>query len=177
MGVTCSIRWRGYPFATLRTTSLVVLMVPVLAASAQNADASRTTLSGVFTTRQATRGQQIYAGSCRSCHTPASHTGATFEKWWAGRTLGDLFSFMSEQMPKNDPGGLAPQEYADVLAYLLTMNKMPAGKQELSPDSAAVSPVRIVMRPLPKAVSRSTTSIRVRKDPCMKDCSKVAPQP
>ena len=34
-------------------------------------------------------------------------------------------------MPKNDPGSLAPEDVADVVAYLLKMNAMPVGKDEL----------------------------------------------
>ena len=62
------------------------------------------TLSGVYTDEQASRGKDVYAGSCRSCHTPVSHTGATFNKWWRGKRLSDLFGFISTYMPKNDPG-------------------------------------------------------------------------
>ena len=93
-----------------------------------------------------------YAGMCRSCHTPASHTGVTFEKWWKGRTLADLFGFMSGQMPKNNPGSLNPDEYADVVAYILRMNSMPAGKRELPTDSASLAAVQI---DLPKKPANS----------------------
>src|SRR5205085_5170310 len=83
------------------------------------------TLDGVYTSEQASRGKDVYAGSCKACHTPASHTGATFAKWWRGKQLSDLFSFVSTRMPKNDPGSLAPEDAADVVAYLLRMNAMP----------------------------------------------------
>ena len=36
---------------------------------------------------QASRGRDVYLSSCRSCHTPQSHTGATFNKWWRGKHL------------------------------------------------------------------------------------------
>jgi hypothetical protein len=38
---------------------------------------------------------------------------------------------------------LDPQQYADVVAYLLRLNKMPAGNAELTPDSTALSTIRI----------------------------------
>ncbi len=104
---------------------------------------SLTTLSGVYTDEQASRGKDVYFGSCRSCHTPASHTGATFAKWWRGKRLSDLFTFVSTRMPKNDPGSLAPEDVADVMAYLLKMNVMPAGEAELPPDADSLKKIRI----------------------------------
>jgi mono/diheme cytochrome c family protein len=127
--------------------------------------AQTSTLDGIYTKEQANRGKNIYMGMCRSCHTPASHTGATFEKWWRDKTMADLFLFVSEKMPKNDPGGMAPQDYADVIAYLLTMNAMPAGKAELQPDSAALAPIRIAVKTKVAPRAKSATPIRVRKNP------------
>lgn len=111
--------------------------------TASGAAASVTTLSGVYTDEQASRGKDVYFGSCRSCHTPASHTGATFAKWWRGKRLSDLFAFVSTRMPKNDPGSLAPEDVADVMAYLLKMNVMPAGEAELPPDPDSLKKIRI----------------------------------
>jgi S-disulfanyl-L-cysteine oxidoreductase SoxD len=114
----------------------------------------------VYTAAQAGRGADVYAGMCRSCHAPASHSGPTFARTWNGRTLGELFRYVSEQMPKNDPGGLAPDQYADVLAYLLRMNAMPAGAAELPADAAALAAIRI---DLPDSTAAGPKP--VRKDP------------
>ena len=105
------------------------------------------TLSGVYTDEQASRGKDVYAGACRSCHTPASHTGATFTRWWRGKQLSDLFGFIANNMPKNDPGSLAPEDAADVTAYLLKMNAMPAGRAELPPDIDSLKKFRIETKP------------------------------
>jgi quinoprotein glucose dehydrogenase len=123
-------------------------------------DPARTTRSGVYTAAQAGRGADVYAGMCRSCHSAASHTGVTFAKWWKGRTLADLFTYVSERMPKNDPGSLAPEQYADVVAYLLRLNAMPAGAAELVPDSVALAAVRIDVPD-----STGAAPAPVRKDP------------
>ena len=109
----------------------------------QASNPPRSTQSGVYSADQAARGANVYAGMCRSCHTAESHAGATFEKLWNGHPLSDLFSYISTRMPKNEPGSLAPEEYADVLAYLLKMNEMPAGASELAADSAQLSVIRI----------------------------------
>jgi mono/diheme cytochrome c family protein len=120
---------------------------------------SSSTLNGVYTDEQASRGKDVYAGSCRSCHTPASHTGATFSKWWRGKHLSDLFLFVSTRMPKNDPGSLAPDDVADVMAYLLKMNAMPVGKEELPPDADSLKKIRIETK------RSSATSTAKRKKP------------
>jgi cytochrome c len=120
---------------------------------------SPSTLSGVYTDEQASRGKDVYAGSCRSCHTPASHTGATFNKWWRGKQLSDLFLFVTTRMPKNDPGSLSPDDVADVMAYLLKMNAMPVGKEELPPDADSLKKIRIETK------RSSATSTAKRKKP------------
>jgi mono/diheme cytochrome c family protein len=111
-----------------------------------DAPAGPSTLSGVYTTEQAARGKDVYAGNCRSCHTPMSHTGEMFATWWGGKQLSDLFTFVSTQMPKNDPGSLSAEDAADVVAYLLQMNGMPPGKMEISPDADSLRKYRIVTR-------------------------------
>jgi mono/diheme cytochrome c family protein len=118
------------------------------------------TLSGVYTHAQATRGKNLYTGTCRSCHSPTSHTGATFNEWWRGRQLSDLFTFISDRMPKNDPGTLAPEDVADVVAYLLEMNAMPVGKNELYPDADSLKKFRIDVKP-----NKSGPSTAKRKKP------------
>ena len=115
---------------------------------------ARSTLSGVFTAAQANRGRNVYSSSCKNCHTAESHTGATFAKWWAGKQLSDLYGFVTTNMPKNDPGSLAPEEYADVVAYLLRMNAMPPGKIELPPDPDELQKIRISLKRPTKTSSR-----------------------
>ena len=106
-------------------------------------DGSRTTLTGVFTAEQAARGRDLYAGVCTSCHNAASHTGVTFANSWGGRRLSELFMFVSEKMPKNEPGSLTPEEYAQAVAYILKMNGFPAGDEELPSDTLELRKIRI----------------------------------
>ena len=104
---------------------------------------SRSTASGVYTEEQAARGRDTYAMQCKSCHTPMSHTGPTFASWWDRKPLSELYLFISVKMPKNEPGSLQPNEYADLVAYLLRMNDMPGGSEELPADSVALKKIRI----------------------------------
>jgi len=140
--------------------ALVCILAPVLragleaqtkTAAAKPAAASKgpappSTLNGVYTNEQASRGKDVYAVSCKSCHTASTHTGATFAKFWKGKQLSDLFNFIATRMPKNDPGTLAIEDVADVTAYLLKMNAMPVGPGELPPDADSLKKFRIELK-------------------------------
>lgn len=116
-------------------------------AVAQQPDSSRSTRAGIYTAGQAARGSNLYALNCASCHTPASHAGPAFAAKWEGRPLADLFEYVRGAMPKSDPGSLTQREYILVLAYLLKMNGMPAGPQELPADSLELKKIRIDLKP------------------------------
>ena len=137
----------------MKTLVVILLTIPTLAA-AQKSATPRSTLTGVYSEQQAARGQDVYAGMCKSCHTAATHTGAAFEKSWEGHPLSELFGFISTRMPKNEPGSLAPEEYVDVLAYLLKLNQMPAGAAELPPDTVVLGAIRIETHGAAKPPSR-----------------------
>jgi mono/diheme cytochrome c family protein len=120
-----------------------ILAVPGRAAAQQDADSVRGTRAGVYSAAQAVRGRSIYLISCASCHTQASHAGPVFAAKWDGRLLWELYRYVSEAMPKSDPGSLSQKEYAGVVAYLLKMNGMSAGTEELPADSTALKKIRI----------------------------------
>ncbi|MGQ0647347.1 MAG: c-type cytochrome [Gemmatimonadaceae bacterium] len=130
-------------------------------ALAQTPDSTtvRSTLAGVYTETQATRGKDVYAGQCRSCHTVESHAGTTFEKGWAGKLLSDLFTFIVESMPESEPGSLSTAEYTDALAHILQANGMPPGAQELVGDTLVLRRIRIEMRP-PRGAADAASGFR-----------------
>ena len=109
----------------------------------QAGGAGKTTLQGVYSSAQAARGQKTYDSICLSCHPLASQTGQAFSKQWRAKTLADLYGFVAESMPKNDPGSLTPREIAQVVAYLLKINRMPAGAAELPANELALQSIRI----------------------------------
>lgn len=143
--------------------TLVVGTCIVVAASgmsaqerAQNGNAvQRSTGMGVYSRDQWLRGRDVYAGQCAGCHPAVTHVGPMFTTSWAGKRLSDLFGFMRERMPKNDPGSLSEEEYVDVITYLLRLNGMPVGVDDLPVDSVALSRIRIdssrVAPPAPSA--------------------------
>jgi hypothetical protein len=109
--------------------------------------AATSTMDGVYTTVQASRGEEAYFSLCVSCHPPGTmHSEPTFTTRWAARPLSDLYNVIKETMPKNDPGTLTPEESVQFVAYLLKMNGLPAGKTELSTEVEALKQIRIETR-------------------------------
>src|SRR5882724_3523366 len=105
-------------------------------------DTTLTTRSGIFTAEQAAKGREIHGASCLSCHKPVEHTG----KFWAdkvGTSLGSLFGYIKSEMPQDNPGSLAADDYANVLAFILQLNAMPAGEKPLPGDSTALAKIRV----------------------------------
>ena len=112
---------------------------------------SRSVLDGVYTEEQAKRGGALYAQHCTSCHgqslmgedmSPAL-TGGSFVSNWSDTTLGDLSESIRVSMPADAPGKLSRQQSADLLAYILSYNKYPAGTIELPRETEILSQIRI----------------------------------
>ncbi|HXT16409.1 MAG TPA: c-type cytochrome [Gemmatimonadaceae bacterium] len=101
------------------------------------------TLDSVYSADQASRGKDVYMGTCRSCHTAAFFTGVNFETHWKGKHLSELYTYVLTKMPGNDPGSLSPDATADVLAYVLQLNRMPPGTNELWPEADSLKKFRI----------------------------------
>ena len=131
-------RWT--PMIRAASGGVCLLLLTATGAVAQKLENS--TAAGVYTLEQATRGADVFAGMCKSCHATDQHTGPAFMKTWGDRPLSELFVYLTTKMPKNDPGSLPPEEYAQVLAYLLKLNGMPAGPTELPTDSLLMKSIR-----------------------------------
>ena len=84
-----------------------------------------------YTTRQASRGDGLFRDNCVSCHASSEFAGATFERRWRNRSVGDIYEFILYSMPDDNPGGLPAQTYADIVAYMLELNDFPVGESEL----------------------------------------------
>ena len=109
-------------------------------------DSAQTTLSGIYTDAQVTRGEETYYASCVSCHPKGTYAGPAFKTMWGDRPLSDLYDWILNKMPKNDPGTLTPEQSVDVIAYILKENGMPAGKTKMPADEAALKAIRIQLR-------------------------------
>jgi mono/diheme cytochrome c family protein len=110
----------------------------------------RSVWDGVYTAEQAKRGEEMYRKECASCHGDtlvggggaAPLAGGTFLSNWNGLTVGDLFERIRKTMPQGTPGKLTRQQDADILAYLLSFNKFPAGKMELQKQPEFLKEIR-----------------------------------
>jgi polar amino acid transport system substrate-binding protein len=116
----------------------------------------RTTLDGVYTTGQASRGSDAYRAYCRSCHGDDLQGGPVQDLddpapalkragWGVSRqTLGAVYDYMVENMPYDSPGGLEEKTYVDIIAYLLQENGHPAGSTELPVKPDILKTIKIV---------------------------------
>jgi len=97
--------------------------------------------AGVYTEAQAVRGQALFKTKCASCHAPNYFADDLFYMNFAGKPLWELFDVISDSMPEDNPGSLKKEEYADVIAYLLQLNKFPTGSADLPIDKEALSAI------------------------------------
>ncbi|MBL0172892.1 MAG: HupE/UreJ family protein [Gemmatimonadaceae bacterium] len=121
-------------------TMLAVTMLPSVGAAQ---DSVRTTMTGVYTVEQATKGKEVFNGACVGCHTSASHSGEEFAKRWVGKMLWEFYDYVSRLMPDEAPGALSEGEYLSVTAYVLKLNGMPAGSSELKAVPEDLKSIRI----------------------------------
>ena len=124
---------------------------------ARESSGRRSVWEGVYTDVQAKRGGEAYEYSCATCHSsdlegdpgrdvPALY-GEEFVGEWSKHSLNDLFDLIRKAMPKDSPGSLKAETYADIVAYLLQANEFPSGAQELSVDAAALARIGIDKTP------------------------------
>lgn len=126
--------------ASTRLAVCAVLLVTV-SAFAMNGQGQKSVKAGVYTSAQADRGQALYRSKCASCHAPNRFTDDLFYTSFAGKPLGEMFDVISDTMPEDDPGGMKPEEYVDVMAYLLKLNSFPTGEVELPTGKDALSAI------------------------------------
>lgn len=117
-------------------------MATILPAAGTPAPPSgKTVLDGVYTPAQAKRGQMVFQTRCASCHradlggfSGPPLKGDLFMDRWREFNLNVLFDLIKNTMPADNPGMLRETEYLDVVAYILQVNEIPAGKKQLTAD-------------------------------------------
>ena len=105
--------------------------------------AGLTTLSKVYAESQAAKGRQTFLLTCASCHRTADFAGEKFWSALVGKTVGDFFGYLRSSMPQDNPGSLSDDDYANVTAYILQLNTMPAGERPLPADTTALAKIRV----------------------------------
>lgn len=106
---------------------------------------------GVYTEAQAERGAKVYTEQCGVCHGPdlkgsdviPALTGPDFVANWKDKTAGDLFDKVKTTMPAISPGSLTPEQSADVVAYIFSISKYPAGTEELPAKPEQLAQIKI----------------------------------
>jgi mono/diheme cytochrome c family protein len=147
-------RFGGFGGLAFAAAAIFLVAFAVRASAAQArgstprgpAAAPRTTLSGIYTEAQATKGEEMYYAVCIACHAKGTYAGPGFKANWAGKPLSDLYDWVLNKMPKNDPGSLTPAESVEVIAYILQQNKMPAGKTPLPANANQLYRIRIQLK-------------------------------
>lgn len=106
---------------------------------------------GVYTEEQAKRGEALYYQRCVACHGPELEggdmtpalSGGVFTSTWNGLSVGELFERIRISMPLDRPSTLSRAQSADVVAFLLKVNKWPAGAVELPRDLEPLKEINI----------------------------------
>jgi len=143
----------------MRFKHVLVALIPLstvlmLRATIHAQPPSTSIWDGVYTEEQAKRGSALYSENCASCHgseltggemaPPLS--GGEFMAGWDGLTIGDLFERIRISMPQNSPGSLSGQQNSDILAFMFSANKFPAGTTDLPKDAGILKTIKFEVK-------------------------------
>lgn len=96
-----------------------------------------------YTNAAVESGAEVYAESCARCHGgelegterfPAL-SGEDFAAKWDGQTVGDLYTFIHDEMPLGRGGTLTDEQYSNVTAFVLANSGFtlePSGDADVS---------------------------------------------
>jgi len=135
---------------------VAAMWVAALAVSSaqQPAAGQKKVWDGVFTAAQAARGKAPFERSCARCHNvelagsqrgPALK-GNVFWSKYDNDNLGTLFMLVRDTMPQDGPSLVTDEIKADILSYILSMNGMPSGNDELKADIRALEDIKIAKK-------------------------------
>jgi mono/diheme cytochrome c family protein len=101
-----------------------------------------------FTSEQAYQGRFDYIHDCGECH--AGDLGGQFGPALRGpdsnvpwQTPAAVWSFMTQQMPVGNAGGLPQSEYIDIEAFLLQQNGRKPGRERLTAAAIQADPLAL----------------------------------
>lgn len=129
--------------------AIALLTTGPVTASAQVTIPVTSTVHGAYTEAQAMRGESTYRANCTSCHATSAHTGEAFIRPWDSRTAFDLFELIRTTMPIDNPGRLSREQYADIVAYMFRLNRLPPGDRPLPADDEGLKQIRIEAKTTP----------------------------
>jgi mono/diheme cytochrome c family protein len=122
--------------------------------SAQQAAGEKKIWDGVFTSAQAARGKTPFEQSCARCHNvelAGSQRGPALKGngFWGkfeNDSLATLFGYLRDNMPQDGPSLVADNVKADILAYIMSVNGMPTGNDELKADARALETIKVAKK-------------------------------
>jgi mono/diheme cytochrome c family protein len=121
----------------------------------------RTIWDGVYTEAQAEHGETVARGACGLCHgsrfngVPDDNDMSAapplarhkFLLNWDNRPLGAVYTYSHMTMPLSNPGFLPAEDYAALVAYMLSASGAPPGDTPLPADAIALGAIRIEPKP------------------------------
>lgn len=133
---------------------LMLSGLPYQLLQAQSAPAAG---DGIYSADQAHRGEDLYKKQCTACHGDALDgagpypplSGDDFLSKYGGQPALPVYDMIQKLMPATAPGTLTRPQAADLLAYILSFNKFPAGKTDLPSDEDSLKKL-ILPKPAPK---------------------------
>ena len=146
---------------SITTAAVMVLALAALGASVAalpkqplQPPGPRSVWDGVYTEEQAKRGEPISIAKCAQCHgakltggeSAPPLVGGEFLSNWNGLTLDVLFERIRLTMPPDGPARIGRQQKTDILAYILSINKFPAGNTELQQKTELLKDIQFEAR-------------------------------
>ena len=103
-----------------------------------------------YTAAQAAAGAKAFSANCAACHganlqgisAPALKGKAS---GISQQSVGELYEYISQQMPLTNPGGLSSDQYVAIVAYLLKANGRQPGDGKL--DLTTAKSATVMVRP------------------------------
>jgi len=125
------------------------VLAAAIAVSAQQP--ARSVWDGVYTEAQAKRGEAIYFERCTRCHGETMMGGTDgagaligdkFNGNWNGVPLDQMIDRVRASMPLDQPMTLSRAQTVDVMSFIFSANKIPAGKTELPRQAELLSTIQ-----------------------------------
>jgi hypothetical protein len=113
------------------------------AAEGVQVEMTRALGDGVYTVEQGVRGEREAVAHCRLCHSQDEWTSPIYFDAYLGLPISALFESISRTMPPPPSVQLTPQQYVDIIAYILRINGAPPGAGELPADVEGLATIRM----------------------------------
>jgi polar amino acid transport system substrate-binding protein len=135
----------NFVIAVLAVAIALCLSLPFRTTAASNAV--------TFTKQQQYAGGAAFEKSCALCHGEELEGGAgpplrgqNFKilSTKVGATVGDIFTYMTTNMPMNDPASLSHKQYVNIMAFILSKNGYHAGGAPLTFAAASASKAKAI---------------------------------